>query len=102
MGSEIYDSFSEGSRSLLRWIVAHILEQSTLVMASKILLMPFGFLGRVHVIDSAMNDNGRNANLWQSCQSGFYRRIAWVASSVTHPMPIRVNDNIDKIRVFKR
>ena len=86
----------------MRRIVAHILEQATLVVTGKILLMPLRFLGWVHVIDSAMNDYGRNANLGQSCQLGFDRRIAWVAGSVTHPMPIRVNDNVDKISIFER
>jgi hypothetical protein len=68
MPAQIQHRFRERPRRLLRRIVAHILEQSTLVVAGKMLLVPFGVLRRVHAIDRTMNDDGRNIDPGQGRQ----------------------------------
>ena len=56
---------------------------------------------RVHVINGPVNDYRGNIDLGQSRQSSFYRRIAWIACSVSHAVAIRMNNHLDKVGIVE-
>src|SRR5207244_9821190 len=62
----------------------------------------FRFLRWIYLIDRAMDNDGRDTDLGELCQLRLDRGIPGIAISIAYAMPVRVNDDIDKILIFER
>src|SRR5579862_2225935 len=100
--AQIEDRLREFSRCFQRWIVSDALEDAPFIARLEVLLVSDRHLRGMNAIFRAVNRDGRHVDRRQGRQSRLDGRIARIAVRRRVTVPVRVNRDVDEVRVVER